>query len=262
MIRKKAIVTGGSHGIGKGIVLELASKGYDVAFSYNKREAAALAFAKELQEKFEINCGCFQADFQNKKQAEIFFGNAAEYLGGADVLVNNAGVTWFENLLDITEEKMDLLLNLDFKNYIWMMQICASYMKEHKICGCIINITSTRGERAYPGDGIYGACKAGLNRAVQSFALELAPYGIRINNVAPGSVEVRTEGEEEYQSMKEIYQQLGKKIPLGRMGRPEDIGKAAAFLASENASYITGITLRVDGGLILPGMPERVKGEK
>lgn len=131
-------------------------------------------------------------------------------------------------------------------------------MQEHGIHGSIINITSSRGERAYPGDGIYGACKAGLNRAVESFALDVAPYGIRINNVAPGSIQVRTgeEPDEKTLHMMEIYAQLGKRIPLGRMGRPEDIGKAVAYLASEDASYITGITLRVDGGLILPGMPE------
>lgn len=259
MENRKAIVTGGSHGIGKGIVLELASQGCDIVFSYNTGEEAAQKVMQEVQEKYDTNCTCFQAAFQNRGSGEEFFNKAVEYLGGIDVLVNNAGMTRFENLLDITDEIFDLLINLDFRNYIMMMRIGAQYMQEHGIRGCIINITSSRGERAYPGDGIYGACKAGLNRAIESFALDVAPYGIRINNVAPGSIQIRSKQDppENYELL-DIYEQLGRKIPLGRMGQPADIGKAVAFLVSEDASYITGITLRIDGGLILPGMPEGV----
>lgn len=239
-------------------MLELASRGYEVVFSYNTGEEAAHEVIREIREKYNTRCACFQASLQNYGAGETFFTKAVDYLGGIDTLVNNAGITRFENLLDITDELLDLLLSLDFRNYICMMCNAARYMKEHGIRGCIINITSSRGERAYPGDGIYGACKAGLNRAVESFALDTAPYGIRINNVAPGSIQVRTESEQDEKNkyVMDIYEHLGRKIPLGRMGQPEDISKAVAFLASDDASYITGITLRVDGGLILPGMPE------
>lgn len=256
---KRAIVTGGSRGIGKGIVLELASQGYDIAYSYNTGEDAANKVMQEVKETYHTKCACFQAALQNKGAGEVFFKKAVEFLGGVDVLVNNAGITRFENLLDMSEENFDLLVNLDFRNYIMMMRDGARYMQMHGIHGSIINITSSRGEQAYPGDGIYGACKAGLNRAIESFALDVAPYGIRINNVAPGSIQVRTKEDlsEKTQHLLEVYKQLGQKIPLGRMGRPEDIGKAVAYLASDDASYITGITLRVDGGLILPGMPEQ-----
>lgn len=259
MGNRKAVVTGGSSGIGKGIVLELASRGYDVVFSYHTGEEAAQAVVREVQTKYEVGCACFQAAFQERGAGEIFFGKAVDYLGSVDVLVNNAGATRFENLLDITEETFDLLVDLDFRNYIMLMRAAACYMHEHEIRGCIINITSSRGERAYPGDGVYGACKAGLDRAAESFALDVAPYGIRINNVAPGSIQVRFEQDlsRENRSILDVYEQLGCKIPLGRMGTPKDISKAVAFLVSDDASYITGITLRVDGGLILPGMPER-----
>ncbi len=258
MKNKKAVITGGSHGIGKGIVLELASRGCEVVFSYNTDEEAARELIQEIREKYDTKCACFQASLENYGAGEEFFAKASDYLGEVDILINNAGITRFENLLDITDEHLDLLISLDFRNYICMMRSGARYMQEHGIRGCIINITSSRGERAYPGDGIYGACKAGLNRAVESFALDTAPYGIRINNVAPGSVQVRTERDStgKNKHIMDIYEQLGRKIPLGRMGQPEDISKAVAFLASEDASYITGITLRVDGGLILPGMPE------
>lgn len=259
MENKKAIVTGGSRGIGKGIVLELASRGYDIVFSYHTGEEEAKEVVRRAEEFFRVRCGCFQAALQEHGAGEAFFRRAVEFLGGVDVLVNNAGTTRFANLLDLDEETFDLLVDLDFRNYIMMMRCGAGYMQEHGIRGSIINITSSRGERAYPGDGIYGACKAGINRAVESFALDVAPYGIRINNVAPGSIQVRTREDrgEGDGHMLEIYGQLGKRIPLGRMGRPGDIGKAVAYLASEDASYITGVTLRVDGGLILPGMPER-----
>ncbi len=259
MGNRKAVVTGGSSGIGKGIVLELASQGYDIVFSYHTGKDAALKVVQEVKTRHAVDCVCFQAAFQDKGTGEEFFRRAAEHLGSVDVLVNNAGATRFENLLEITEETFDMLVNLDFRNYIMLMRAAARHMQERKIRGCIINITSSRGERAYPGDGVYGACKAGLDRAVESFALDVAPYGIRINNVAPGSVRVRSEQDlpQGDRVILGVYEQLGKRIPLGRMGEPEDIAKAAAFLASDDASYITGVTLRVDGGLILPGMPER-----
>jgi len=256
---KKAIVTGGSRGIGRGIVLELAARGYQVVFSYNTDQGAAEKVTEEVRSKYHRKCTFFQASFQNKGAGEEFFHKAVDCLGGLDVLVNNAGVTRFESLTELKAETLEFLVQLDFMNYIRMMQSAACYMKEHGIRGSIVNITSSRGERAYPGDGIYGGCKAALNRAIESFALDLAPYGIRVNNVAPGSIQVRQPEElsGKRSFMIEVYRQLGQKVPLGRMGTPEDIAKAAAFLASEDASYITGVTLRVDGGLILPGMPER-----
>jgi glucose 1-dehydrogenase len=119
-----------------------------------------------------------------------------------------------------------------------------------KEAGSIIHITSTRAHRAYPYDSIYGSMKAALTRASETMALEFAPYGIRVNCVAPGAIARETNTEH--------GNKLGKKIPLGRMGTPADIGNAVAWLCSDEASYITGTTLRVDGGLIIPGMPEDV----
>ena len=142
-----------------------------------------------------------------------------------------------------------------------MMRGASSYFVKNKIKGNIINITSSRGQRAYPEDGIYGGLKAGLNRAIESFALDMASYGIRINNVAPGAIRIRSN--EELSNQNDIpidfWDKLGSRIPLERCGTPDDIAQAVIFLASEKASYITGVTLRVDGGLILPGMPEIVE---
>lgn len=258
-MNKRAIVTGGSRGIGRGITMALAQEGYDVAFSYATRADEAQKVAQAIQESTGRSCFFRQASLQNPGEGEAFFKWAVEELRGVDVLVNNAGTTIFESVDQITDENMDLMIQLDFRNYIVMMREASRYMIQNGIRGSIINITSSRGEQSYPGDGIYGGLKAGLNRAIQSFALDVSAHGIRINNVAPGAIRIRTEEElkgstQEY--LLGFWDELGTRIALGRSGLPEDIAQAVVFLASEKASYITGVTLRVDGGLILPGMPE------
>lgn len=264
MSNKKAIVTGGSKGIGSGIVRKLASLGYDVVFSYGRHSADAFALRDEIRENRKIRCECFQAKLHVPGEGKAFFHRAVEYLGGLDLMVNNAGVTFFESVLELTEENLDYLINLDFRNYCIMMREASRYMAKNKIKGSIVNITSSRAQRSYPGDGIYGGIKAGLNRAIESFALDVAPYGIRINNVAPGAIRIRSKDEVADLNKNlspDFWDKLGKAIPLERAGEPEDIANAVAFLASDEAGYITGITLRVDGGLILPGMPEKQMAE-
>ncbi len=258
MERKKAVVTGASRGIGRGVARILAREGYDLAISYSTKRAEGEAVAEALKKEYGGECLCFQASLERPGAGVELLEKSAEALGGLDLLVNNAGVTRFENILDMTPEVFSLLFHLDFQNYILMMQAAARHMVKNRVRGSLINITSTRGERAYAGDFLYGGLKAGLNRAVQSIALDLAPYGIRVNNVAPGATRIRTKEELDAEGRPDFWSELGKKIPLGRCGTPEDIGEAVAFLASEKASYITGMTIKVDGGLILPGMPEYV----
>lgn len=266
MNTKKAIVTGASRGIGKEIALCLAEKGYDVAISYHSKREEACQLKERIESTYKTRCFIFQAKLEEPGAGKELFDKAAESLGGLSLMVNNAGVTKFESLLDMTEETLDFLIALDFRNYLLMMREAARYMAKSGVRGSIINITSSRGERAYPGDAVYGGLKARLNRAVQSAALDMAPYGIRVNNVAPGAIRIRTREElsrdEELKDMEaDFWDKLDPVIPLERSGLPEDIGHAVAFLASEEASYITGVTLRVDGGLILPGMPEIRTGE-
>lgn len=280
-MNKKAIVTGGSRGIGKGIVLALAREGYDIAFSYYNERSEAQALASQVETVFGRNCFYYQAHLEQPEAADILFQQAVRDLGGLDLLVNNAGLTICEPIQNITEEKLDHLLNLDFRTFVLLMRNAARYMIDHKVRGSIINVTSSRGERAYPECGVYCGLKAGLNHAVKAFALDVAAYGIRINNVAPGATRVRTKEElaamesgtaadyfwrEEYKDKSkpiehDFWDELGEAIPLCRAGTPEDIGNAVVFLASEKASYITGVTLRIDGGLILPGMPEGFAGQ-
>ncbi|MCC8162364.1 MAG: SDR family oxidoreductase [Lachnospiraceae bacterium] len=277
---KKVLVTGASRGIGKGIALTLAAAGYDVAFSYASRPDAAEKVAQQIRDMGQ-NAYYFQASLDDPKACHKLFAEATEALGGLDALVNNAGQTICDPIYAITDENLDHLLNLDFRNNIMMMRDATAYMMKNKIQGAIVNITSSRGERAYPECGIYCGLKAGLNHAVRAFALDVSTYGIRINNVAPGATRVRTkeelfemtEGTEADYFWKEefadkskpigsdFWDELGESIPLGRCGTPQDIGNAVEFLLSDKASYITGVTLRVDGGLIIPGMPEGFAGQ-
>lgn len=278
---KKAIVTGGSRGIGRGIARKLAKEGYDLVITYATQREPAVELIEELQKAYGGTYHCLQASFEIPGVSETFFKEATDLLGGLDLLVNNAGQTICESIETITVRNLDHLLNLDFRNFVMMMHLAVVYMRDHGIHGNIVNITSSRGERAYPECGVYCGLKAGLNHAVECFALDAAKFGIRINNVAPGATRIRTKEElskmthgeekdyfwkEEWKDRKgeigsDFWDELGELIPLGRSGLPEDIANAVYFLASENASYITGVTLRVDGGLILPGMPEGFAGQ-
>ena len=280
-MRKKAIISGGSRGIGRGIARALAARGFDVAISYASKRDAAEATARELQTRFGASCHIFEAHLETHDGYKAFFDGAVEALGGLDVLVNNAGLTICDPIYNITDEHLDHLLYLDFRTNVMMMRAASRYMIRHGVKGSIINVTSSRGERAYPECGTYCGLKAGLNHAIKAYALDVAPYGIRINNVAPGATRVRTKEElyaivepddsdyfwrDEYADKskpveRDFWDDLGGEIPLGRAGTPEDIGNAVAFLTSDEASYITGVTLRIDGGLILPGMPEGFSGQ-
>lgn len=265
MANRVAVVTGASRGIGKGVAIALAGHGYDIGFSYCSAQGEAVQLQRRIQEEFGRRCEIWRADLRETGAGPAFVEAAADRLGGLDVLVNNAGATRFESILELTQQGVDDLINLDLKNYLFCTQAAARVMVRNGTRGSIIQITSSRAERAYPGDGIYGGVKAAVTRASQSAALDLAPYGIRVNCVAPGAIAVRSREElAELAKHKAVpvdfWDKLGRRIPLERVGTPEDVGNAVAFLASPEAAYITGVTLRVDGGLILPGMPESGSG--
>lgn len=277
---KKVIITGGNSGIGKGIALAFAREGFDVAISYAHKKVEAEAVVEMIRNAGQ-RAFCFQASLEQPGVSTVFFRQATEALGGLDVLVNNAGLTLCESLYEITEETLDHLLNLDFRTFVLLMRDASQYMIDHKTRGNIINIVSSRGERAYPECGVYCGLKAGLIHAVRAFALDVAGCGIRINNVAPGATRIRTKEElfamteptsrdffwkEEFADKskpinRDFWDDVGDLIPLRRSGTPEDVANAVLFLASEKASYIIGETIRVDGGLILPGMPEGFAGQ-
>ncbi len=252
-----ALVTGGSRGIGKGIALVLAKAGYDVALTYTSKKELALEVAEQIQ-KLGRRAAVIQGELTEEQTPQKVVDTCVKEMGRIDVLANNAGRTMFGHILKIDLATINTLINLNFKAYVLMLQAVAKHMVEAKIRGNIVNITSTRGQRAYLHDGVYGGLKAGLSRATQSFALDLAPYGIRVNCVAPGSIPHGDYNKDE--KRKDAYEDFRQRIPLKRFGTGEDIGQAVAWLVSEQASYITGQTLNIDGGLILPGMPEIERG--
>lgn len=245
---RTVLVTGGSRGIGKGIALALVRAGYDLAIGHFNDTDNALAVQRLVMEQFGRQCHVIEADLSDPAQPARVVGEAVARLGHLDALVNNAGITLFASIIDVSLEDMERLIRTDFQAPLLMTQAAARHMIDNCIRGSIVNITSTRSVRAYPRDAVYGGVKAGLARATQSMALDLAPYDIRINCVAPGAIQV--------QEHSEFHDKLGAKIPLGRVGHPSDIGAAVRWLISDEAAYITGTTLQVDGGLILPGMPE------
>lgn len=252
--QKTALITGGSRGIGAGIARLMAENGYDTVITYSTAKDEGEALAAEIERTTGRRCHLIQASLDQPCVAETTAETAIGRLGHIDVLVNNAGVTLVSQLPAMEDQLFDTLVNLNFRSYVMCARTVSRHMIKHGIRGSIINITSTRGTRAYHGDGIYGGIKAALNRATESFALDLAPYGIRVNCVAPGATQVRFSDDPERQA---AYQRFGEKIPLGRVGTPRDVAQACLFLSDPDKSgYITGSVIRVDGGLILSGMPE------
>lgn len=165
------------------------------------------------------------------------------------MLVNNAGYGIEGKLRDTKSEDIDKEYFVLLRTPLLLMKHAANHMIEKEIRGCMVNIGSVRASRAFPIDCIYGSLKAGLERATQSVALELGPYGIRVNAIEPGCIQVSP-----LKEMVPFYENMGRNIPIERTGTPRDIGNTVAFLCSDDASYITGQTIRVDGGLLLPAM--------
>lgn len=251
---KVALVTGAGAGIGRGIAKVLAEKGYRLAMTYDSSKEGIVDVAEDIGHTYGKEPLIIQSDLTVRSEAENTIRKTLEEFGRIDLLVNNAGIGLYDELTELEEDALDMTMNLDFRAPMLLSKYAVREMIAQGIPGNVIFITSSRGERAYPKDSIYGGMKAALIRAAQSLALEWAPHGIRVNCVAPGATVHKPE-----QSAEE--EPLGSKIPLGRLGTPSDIGEAIAWLCSDAASYITGINLRIDGGLILPGMPEDTSPE-
>lgn len=255
-MEKTAFVTGGSRGIGRGIAQRLGRNGYDIAITYNTKLEEAQSLQNELMEMGR-RCFIYQASMENEEVPESVTLQAIADLGRLDVMICCAGLTVHNNLRKLTAEDIDFVYKLDYRSYMLCAKISAQHMTEQKIPGSIVFITSTRGLRAYPEDPLYGGMKAALNRAVESLALELAPHGIRVNAVAPGATAIRGSFSPEELSASGFSRQ----IPLGRLGSPSEVAGLISYLVSDEAAYMTGTILRLDGGLILPSMPADAGGE-
>lgn len=239
-----ALVTGASKGVGRGIALGLAEDGWDVAVNYHGDEAGARETAQAVQERGR-RAWILKADVGFSDQVDAMFQQLVAQAGGLDLLVNNAGVQTWSPLLQLKEEDWDRVLRTNLKGAFLCTQRAARLMLGKG--GCIINIGSGCNKIAFPNLVDYTASKGGLDNFTMVAALELAPYRIRVNCVAPGAVEIeRTRLE-----TPDYAGTWAALTPLRRVGYPKDVADAVVFLASDRASYITGQTLYVDGGLFV-----------
>ncbi len=244
-VEKAALVTGASRGIGRATALALARKGYAVAVNYAGSEKAA----EEVKAAIEAEGGraiVVKGDVSKADDVAAVFAEVKKEFGRLDVLVNNAGITRDGLLLRMKEENWDAVIDTDLKSCFLTVKAAAPVMMKQRK-GSIVNISSVVGIMGNIGQINYSAAKAGVIGLTKTAARELAARGIRVNAVAPGFIET---------SMTEVIPEKIKEgmihsIPLGRMGQAEDVARAVCFLASDEAEYITGQVLKVDGGMVM-----------
>ena len=242
---KVALVTGGSRGIGRAVCLELARQGADVAVNYAGNEAAAQETAQACRE-LGVRAVVLRADVADAAACDAMVAQVLEQLGRLDILVNNAGITRDGLMLRMPEADWDAVLDTNLKGAFHCMRASYKTMMRQK-SGRVVNISSVVGLRGNAGQTNYSASKAGLIGLSKSLAKELASRGVTVNAVAPGFIET---------DMTAAMPQAAKDammptIPMQRLGAPEDVAKAVAFLASDEAAYVTGQVLAVDGGMAM-----------
>ncbi|GCE45646.1 SDR family NAD(P)-dependent oxidoreductase [Thermosporothrix hazakensis] len=244
--QKVALVTGSSSGIGKAIVQEFAHEGASVVVHYGHNREAAEQVKQEIESN-NGHCLLLQADLSDPQQAVQLVKQTVEHYGTLDILVNNAGMEEHGTILDVTEEQFERVLSVNLKGPFFCAQTAAQEMVKRKVAGRIINISSVHEDIPMPGNMAYCCAKGGLRMMMRNACLELAPYNITINNIAPGAI--RTPINEKTMNDPNLYNQLISEIPLKRMGEPDEVAKLALYLASDASAYVTGSTFFIDGGL-------------
>lgn len=243
--QKVAIVTGAGTGIGHSIAERFGREGAHVCVNYFGGEEHAEELAKRISAACERSIAV-KADVSNAQQVADMVSRVERELGPIDILVNNAGVESPCPFMDIPEKTWDWMLNVDLKGAFLCAQACSRAMKERG--GAIVNISSIHEDRTFPGFAPYCAAKGGMRMLMRNAALELAPYKIRVNNIAPGAIATPINEATLHDQAK--MAELRRIIPLGELGKPEDVAEIALFLASERARYVTGSTYYVDGGMV------------
>ena len=242
---KVALVTGASRGIGRAIALKLAAEGAKVAINY----AGNTAKAEEVKTEIEKNGGeaiLVQADVADSAAVETMVNTVVEKFGQIDILVNNAGITRDGLMMRMKDEDFDAVINTNLKGVFYCTKLVSKLMMK-KRSGRIINMASVVGLMGNAGQTNYAAAKAGVIGFSKSAAKELAARGITVNMVAPGFIDTDMTA-----AMTDKAKEMTLTgIPLNRMGTPEDVANAVAFLVSDNASYITGQVINVDGGMVM-----------
>lgn len=244
---KVALVTGGSQGIGQAIALRLAQEGADIIVNYRSHPETADETKVKI-EQMGRKAIALKADLSQIEEINQLVASSLQSFSQIDILVNNAGLEKNADFLDITPDDYDSVMDVNLKGVFFTTQSVAKHLKASQKPGKIINISSVHEELPFPHFTAYCASKGGLKMMMRNLAVELAPLGITVNNVAPGAIATPIN-----QSLMEDQDKLNavlRNIPLGRLGQPEDVAGLVAFLASADADYITGSTFYVDGGLL------------
>lgn len=242
-----AIVTGAGTGIGQGIARRLGAEGAKVIVDYVGNPEGAQETRQAIEQaggEAEIVPG----DVTRMEDVRRIVDTAWNRFGSADILVNNAGVEHRSDFWDTTEQEYDLVMAVNLRGAFFLTQAFVRRLREQKKPGRIVNISSVHEDMVFPGFSTYCCSKGGMRMLMRTLAVELGPLGITVNNVAPGAIITPIN-----QSLLNNKQQLNallNNIPLGRMGTPEDVAGMVAFLASDDAAYMTGSTFVVDGGLM------------
>ena len=243
---KVAAITGGNQGIGLGIAQRFVQEGAAVSICYLSDKPGTERVVEGLRGGGG-QAVAIQADVSKLADGQRFISETVSQLGELDILVNNAGVEKRANFWDVTEADYDFVLNVNLKGLFFVTQATVRYLIGAKRPGKIINISSVHEDLPFPHFSSYCASKGGLKMITRNLSIELAPLGITINNIAPGAIETPINKNLLNDPVK--LKGLLENIPLGRLGKPEDVASIAAFLASEESSYVTGTTFVVDGGL-------------
>ena len=252
-----ALVTGASRGIGRGIALCMAREGADVVINYRSHLDEAQSLADEIEKLGRRTLIC-QADVSDRQAVEKMFEAALEHFGSLDIAVANAAMSIRENVTDASWEGFRKTIEVVQFGAFHTCQLAARQMIKQgprggESAGKIIIIGSVHDDLTMPSCAAYNMSKAAISQLARTMSVELAPYRININVINPGWTD--TPGERNFYTEEELMEG-GKKLPWGRLGTVEDIGKSAGFLASEDASYISGATLRVDGALVPSAAPD------
>lgn len=242
---KTAIVTGASRGIGRAIAMELAKQGADVVVNYSGNEQKALEVVEQIKQLGQ-NSIAVQANVDDQASVEALVKQTIDTFGKVDILVNNAGITRDMLLMRMKEEDFDAVIQTNLKGVFLCTKAVTRPMLKQRY-GRIVNIASVVGLIGNPGQANYVAAKAGVIGLTKTTAKELASRNITVNAVAPGFIAT-----DMTDTLKDEYkEELLKQIPLARLGKPEDIAHVVAFLCTDEASYVTGQTINVDGGMVM-----------
>ncbi|GAA0330049.1 3-oxoacyl-[acyl-carrier-protein] reductase [Oceanobacillus sp. FSL W7-1293] len=240
-----AVVTGASRGIGRAIALELAKNGANVIVNYSGSEAKAEEVVGEIQE-LGVKAVKVQANISEEESVKQLMKQAVKEFGSIDILVNNAGITKDNLLMRMKEDEFDQVIQTNLKGTFLCTKAVTRQMMKQK-SGRIINVASIVGVSGNPGQANYVAAKAGVIGLTKTTAKELASRNILVNAVAPGFISTDMTdllSEEQQESLLQL-------VPLARLGKPEDVARVVRFLASEDANYITGQTIHIDGGMVM-----------